>query len=373
MLNKNNTQTRLLSLDVFRGLTVALMILVNSPGNDNYYPWLGHSSWNGCTLADLVFPSFIFILGVSVAFSLNSVKERNIPLPPILLKILKRTVLLFLIGLALNAFPKHFDLSTFRYFGVLQRIAVCYFVAACLFLTTPTSTQALIMLLLMLGYWLMMTMIPGSFDLTPNGNFAAYIDRHIFSSSHLYGKTFDPEGFLSTFPSIATALLGNLSGAWLLSNRTNQHKLQGITIIGCLSLLIGGLWGGWFPINKSLWTSSFVLWTGGLALLILSVCYWLIEIKKIKQWTRPFELFGMSAILAFVLHVFFLKVQALIVFSYADGTSHSLRFYITDHLFSWASLKNASLLYAFSYMMLWLGVLWIIGLTKSYFKYRRST
>lgn len=357
----NNKYARLLSLDVFRGITVALMILVNSPGNQTAYTWLDHSTWHGCTLADLVFPFFIFIVGVSSTFTLSKARDKNIPFQQLFLKILKRSVILFLIGLLLNAFPHHFDFATLRVFGVLQRIAICYFVASLLFLTTRVSTQAIIMMFLMVGYWWIMTRFsaPGYEvpNLTPEGNFAAYIDRLVFSSSHLYGKVFDPEGLLSTLPAIATTLLGNLTGSWLLSSRNSQQKLTGMTVAGFFALLTGWLWGLWFPINKSMWTSSYVLWTGGFALIFLAFCYWLIEMKTRSKWAKPFEIFGLNAMLAYVLHVLFLKIQAFISIPRADGSPGNLRLYITDHLFGWASSQNASLLYAVSYTILWLLVI----------------
>lgn len=347
--------TRLVSLDVFRGITVALMILVNSPGNQTSYPWLEHSVWNGCTLADLVFPFFIFIVGVSVAMTLSKAKQKELPLQLVFPKILKRSIILFLIGLLLNAFPYHFEFASIRVFGVLQRIAICYLATSVLFYTTRISTQAVIMGLLMAAYWFLMAFIP-TFDLTPEGNVAAWIDRYIFSANHLYGKVYDPEGLLSTLPAIATALLGNLTGAWLLSNYRQQEKVRGMAIIGFFALLLGWLWGLTFPINKALWTSSFVLWTGGLALIFLAVCYWLIEIKIGKRWAKPFEIFGINALLAYVLHVFFLKIQAIISIPQRDGAPGNLRLFITEHLFGWTSLPNASLLYALSYVMLWLAV-----------------
>lgn len=359
---------RLLSLDVFRGITVALMIIVNSPGNQTSYQWLEHSLWNGCTLADLVFPFFIFIVGVSTALTLSKAREQKRTRPPLILQIFKRTLILFLVGLLLNAFPSHFDFSTIRVFGVLQRIAICYFFASLLFLTTKVSTQAIIMMALMIGYWLVMTFFPvpgyGIHDLTPEGNVAAYLDRMIFASTHLYGKIFDPEGLLSTLPAIATALLGNLTGAWLLSTYSHKQKLTGLSIAGFFALLTGWLWGLWFPINKTLWTSSYVLWTGGFALIILAWCYWLIDIKSWKKWSKPFEVFGINAMLAYVLHVVFLKIQALIRLARPDGSPGNLRLFITDHAFGWTSLQRASLLYACSYTLLWLLMIYLFVMKK---------
>ena len=362
---KYKKHPRLLSLDVFRGLTVALMILVNSPGNQTAYRWLDHSVWDGFTLADSVFPFFIYIVGVSLTINLSNARALNITFKQLVPKILARALLLFLLGLLLNAFPHHFDLASIRVYGVLQRIAICYFVAALLFLTTKISTQALIMLGLMIGYWLIMTLLPGGFNLSPQGNVAALIDRHLFSSAHLYGKAFDPEGLLSTLPAISTALLGNLTGAWLLSSQDQSRKIAGLTFAGFLALIAGGLWGLWFPINKALWTSSYVLWAGGLSLILLAILYWLIEAKSLKKWSYPFELFGLNAMLAYVLHVCFLKIQGLIYIQQTNGSVSNLRLFITEHLFSWTSLQNASLLYAGCYTILWFLVIWLFVSKKS--------
>jgi predicted acyltransferase len=351
--------SRFLSLDVFRGLTVALMILVNSPGNQTAYPWLEHSSWNGCTLADLVFPFFIFILGVSIALTFNKAKENALPFPPLLKSILKRTIILFLLGLLLNVLPNHFDVSNLRIMGVLQRIAICYFIASVLFLTTHYLTQAIIMIGLMLAYWCLL-LLP-SYDLTFLGNFAAYIDRIILSPSHLYTKTFDPEGLLSTLPALSTALLGNLTGLWLIKTTKHQQRMLGMISMGILALVLGWVWGWWFPINKSLWTSSYVLWTGGIALITLTGCYWLIEVKHYKAWAKPFEIFGLNAILAYVLHVVFLKLQAMIVL---PNSGDNLRLTITHYFFNWTSLPNASLFYAISYTLLWLMIIYLFFYKK---------
>ncbi len=364
----NKSLKRLVSLDVFRGITVALMIIVNSSGNQTPYAYLAHSDWNGCTLADLVFPFFIFTVGASSAFTLTYAQQRNTSLTSLFIKILKRSLILFLIGLTLNAFPHHFDFSTLRFYGVLQRIAICYLVVSFLFLTTRAATQSVFFLSIIVGYYLIMTdcPVPGYVGprLAPEGNFAAYVDRLIFSSHHLYGKKFDPEGLLSTLPAIATALMGCLTGTWLMRVESPTKKIAGMMIAGILSMLAGMLWGGFFPINKTLWTSSYVLWTGGLALLLLALCYWLIEVKAWLKWSKPFEFFGKHAMLAFVLHVIFLKVQAIISMPMIDGSLGNLRLYLTQHLFGWASPQNASLLYALSYTFLWLSFIKLYTLFK---------
>ncbi|WP_131783419.1 acyltransferase family protein [Legionella gresilensis] len=354
MNNKPYKIPRLISLDVLRGLTVALMIIVNSPGKQPSYTWLEHSTWNGCTLADAIFPMFIFIVGVSSVFQLSILREK-LPVNFLIIKIFKRSLVLFVIGLLLNAFPNHFDLTTLRFYGVLQRIAVCYFFAATLFLTTSIRTQFISFILILISYWLINIGFPGysGANLTAAFNIPALVDRMLFSSAHLYGKFFDPEGLLSTVSSFATALLGNLTGFWLLSRYNEKQKFYGLMVAGFLGMLLGWLWSFFFPINKTLWTSSYVLWTGGISLLALAGCYWLIEIRKLKDWSYPFRIFGLNALLVYVLHIVFLKIQVLIQISY-QGTNSNLKTFITDKLFNNLSAANASLSYALSYMLFWL-------------------
>lgn len=350
---------RLLSLDVFRGMTIVGMILVNSPGNNTAYSWLEHSQWNGCTFADLVFPFFLFIVGVSLAYAFSKRLEFGGITPQLFVKIVQRTCIIFILGLILNGFP-HYDLSTLRFFGVLQHIAACYFLAAILFLTTSLRVQAVIFVGLLIGYWLIMTWVPvpgyGVGNLTPDGNLAAYIDRSLLAG-HLYHETYDPEGILSTIPALATTLLGNLTGGWLLSKYRPPIKVLGMVVAATAALALGWIWSFWFPINKNLWTSSFVLWTGGLALYLLALCYWIIEIVDWRRWCKPFEIFGINALAAYVLHIMLLKIQNRIPMTLLNGTTGNLRLYITEHLFAWTTLPNASLLYAVSYVLLWLLVL----------------
>lgn len=364
--------SRLISLDVFRGITISLMILVNSPGNQTAYSWLNHSIWNGCSLADVVFPFFLFIVGVAIAFSLSKAIKQKIPHASLIRKITQRSIIIFLIGLFLNAFPHHFHIESLRFYGVLQRIAICYFIAALLFLSTRVRTQAILIAVLLFVYWIVIVLVhvpnTNMDNLSFEGNLAGYVDRLIFSSQHLYEKIFDPEGILSTFPAIATTLLGNLTGVWLLSTRTAYKKLVGLIIAGISAAILGWMWGGYFPINKGLWSSSFVLWTGGLALMLFAFCYWLIEIKKYKKWSKPFEIFGLNAIAAYFLHIFFLKIQAMIQIPRIDGSMGNLRIYITEHLFWWATLKSASLMYALSYVLLWLLVLSILYRNKIFIR-----
>ncbi|MFA5959059.1 MAG: DUF5009 domain-containing protein [Tatlockia sp.] len=358
--------TRLLSLDVFRGITIAGMILVNSPGNQTAWFWLQHSAWNGCTFADLVFPFFLFMVGLTTVFSLA---KTRLPTNQLILKIAKRSLIIFSLGIFLNAFPAHFDFASLRYYGVLQRIAICYFFSAILTLTTGVKTQGVLLGILLLGYWVVMTIIPGQtgYSLTPDNNLAASWDRALFNPPHLYGKTYDPEGFLSTFPALATTLLGNLTGAFLLTKKSNRQKLKGLVIAGSIALFTGYVASFWFPLNKTLWTSSYVLWTGGLALYVFAFCYYAIEIKEWKKWSLCFEILGVNALAVYVLHVFFLKVQMHITVG-EPGAAQDLKSYITNALFGWTSLENASFLYALLYLLFWLIVLAILYKKKIFIK-----
>lgn len=357
---KQNKFARLLSLDVFRGITIVIMIIVNSPGNRTSFTMLDHAAWNGCTLADLVFPFFIFIVGISSVLTLAKQRASGHTVSVLLAKIIKRTIIIFLIGLLLNAISMHVSWPTLRILGVLQRIALCYFFASLLYLTTSIRTQVITVVVLLVAYWLMMTLMP----LTMDDNFAAYVDRLLIPASHLYTPSFDPEGLLSTLPSIATALLGNLLGAWLLSNNSASKKLAGMIVAGVIALIAGGMWSFIFPINKALWSSSYVLWTAGIAALTYALCYWLIEIKQLKRWSKPFEIFGVSAMLAYILHVLFLKIQAMIIIPISGESSINLRLFITKQLFPLADLKLASLLYALSYTLLWFMIIALIYYKK---------
>lgn len=365
---------RLLSIDVFRGLTVAVMILVNCIDTSQAHPWLVHSAWNGCTLADLVFPFFIFIVGVSAVFSITALKAKGYDQRAILVKIIKRTIFLFGVGFLINAYPNHLDFQNVRFLGVLQRIAICYGLTSILFLTTSIRTQIYAMITLLVGYWLAMMLIPvpgfGAYDLSAKGNLAAFIDRILIPANHLYQRDFDPEGLFSTLPALATALMGNLLGVWLLKIKQQKNILTGVTLTGFVLMGCGWLWGLTFPINKTIWSSSYVLWTGGIALLTYAFCYWLIEMRAWRAWSKAFELFGINAMSAFVLHVLFLKTQAKISVHLLDGTSISLNQLLTRQFFPHASLQQATLFYALCSVLFWLITVVLIQRGQRYFKHR---
>ncbi len=305
-------QGRLVSLDFFRGATIALMILVNSPGGSVTYRPLQHAQWNGCTPTDLVFPFFLFIVGVALVFSFSSRVGNGVSRRSLLLHALRRSVIIFLIGFLLNAlFNPH--LATVRIPGVLQRIAVAYFAAAVIVLFSGTRAQVVWIAGLLLAYWALMRLVPvpgygvPGYDiplLHPDANLSAWLDRKLMAE-HLYERTRDPEGILSTLPAIATVLCGVLTGQWLRSTRTQRQKVFGMLGLGISGIVAGQLWNIWFPINKKLWTSSYVLFTAGFALVCLAACYWVMDVRQRRGWwTRPFLIFGTNAIAAYVISEF---------------------------------------------------------------------
>jgi predicted acyltransferase len=308
----SQAQGRLVSLDFFRGATIAVMILVNSPGGSVTYWPLQHAQWNGWTPTDLVFPFFLFIVGVAMVFSFAARLGRGNSRGSLVLHTFRRSLIIFLIGLLLNAlFNPH--LATLRIPGVLQRIAVAYFAAALILLYSHTRAQVLWTAGLLIGYWLLMRFfpvpgygVPGQDIplLHPDANLTAYLDRALMAG-HLYEGTRDPEGVLSTLPAIATVLCGVLTGGWLRSNRTQEQKAIGMLLLGIAGLVAGKLWGLWFPINKKLWTSSYVLFSAGFALVCLAACYWAIDIKLHRGWwSKPFTIFGTNAIAAYIISEF---------------------------------------------------------------------
>jgi predicted acyltransferase len=308
---------RWLSLDVLRGLTIGFMILVNNNGDEQHAFWaLKHAAWNGFTPTDLVFPTFLFLVGISTVFSTAARLAKGATKQSILLHTFRRAVVLFLFGLLVNSFPL-FHLQTLRVYGVLQRIAICYFIIAVLYLISSSwKNKAIIAIAALVGYWAIMRFIPvpgygvPTHDvplLDPDGNLVAWLDRQIFSASHLYEKTRDPEGLLSTLPALATALFGMLAGLWLQTNRSIGEKARGIAIAGVSGLLLGGLWNFAFPINKKLWTSSYVLFAAGWSLLLLALAIWIVDVRGAgkpeaarRKTFMPLLVFGTNAIAAYV-------------------------------------------------------------------------
>jgi predicted acyltransferase len=369
-----NPSGRLVSLDVFRGITIAGMVLVNNPGTWSSIYWpLEHAEWHGWTPTDLVFPFFLFIVGVSITLAFGRRVEEGTVKRDLYLKVIKRTAIIFGLGLFLNGVP-FFQLGTIRIAGVLQRIALCYLLASLIFLTTKVRTQVSIAVLLLILYCIVMTRMaapgyaPG--DLSKEGSIASFVDR-VLLGPHIWkqGKVYDPEGLLSTFPAVVTTLFGILTGHWLRSERPRIEKVVGMFVAGAVCVVLGWAWNPFFPINKSLWTSSYVLFTGGLALQFLALCYWVIDIKGFRRWAWPFEVFGVNALALFVGTGLMVKLMGLIKIPRGDGTQISSQGWIFRNLFlSWASPINASLFYAIAFILLWLFLMWLLYRKRIYIK-----
>ena len=356
---------RLLSLDAFRGITVAAMVLVNNPGTWRaVYPPLRHAEWHGWTPTDLVFPFFLFIVGIAIPLALGRRVAAGQSRSAVVAKILRRCAIIFALGLLLHAIPS-FDLTTIRIPGVLQRIALCYLVAALLFLSTGWRAQVAIMAMLLVGYWAALTLVPvpgfGVGRLDPEGNLAAYVDRALLGP-HIWraGRVYDPEGLLSTLPAIATTLAGMLAGQWLKAGRSRPATVRGLLLAGLAGIVLGEIWNVWFPINKALWTSSYAVFTAGAALLGLAALYWLVEARGHRAWTRPFVVLGVNALALFFLSS--LVARLLIVIKVQGPAGRiPLHAWLFDHLFApWASPINASLAFARAYLALWLGLMWLL-------------
>lgn len=437
---------RLISLDVFRGMTIAGMVLVNSPGSwSHIYGPLRHAEWHGLTPTDWIFPFFLFIVGVAIPIALGRRSEQGVT-GRIVRKIVLRAVMIFALGLAISVVPFFqfaatdapdwlkmlvwlamsaalfflllrkwivagalvgvslagiaamylagysivgYDFGMMRIFGVLQRIAVCYLIVSIIFLYTNWKQQLGIAVSLLVGYWALMTLIPmpGCEVATIDDkacNLAAYLDRLILGENHIWrgGKVFDPEGILSTLPAIATTISGLLAGRWLMSVPPlvaggalplssgkappataggTDRKAIALFFFGVVLLAAGYIWSYYLPLNKSLWTSSYVLVTSGLALLVLGSCYWLIDVKGYTRWTKPFVIFGVNALALFVFSGILGRMLGAYKVSDSAGQSVSVHKWIFDNLFSTvAHPTDASLMFAVSYIVFWLLLMWLL-------------
>jgi predicted acyltransferase len=308
---------RLISLDVLRGLTIAFMILVNNNGNEAAAYWpLKHANWNGFTPTDLVFPTFLFLVGITTVFSTAARLAQGASRQSLFLHVLRRSVILYLLGIVVNSFP-YFHLHTMRFYGVLPRIAVCYLIVASLYLISPDwRAMAALAAAALVGYWILMRFVPVPGYGLPgrdiplldrDANLVAWLDRQIFPASHLYEHTRDPEGLISTLPALATTLFGVLTGMWLRTQRALTTKVMGIAMAGVSWVLLGTLWNFSFPINKKLWTSSYVLFAGGLSLLLLALCLLIVDVSannstksSRRRLLTIFFVFGTNAIAAYI-------------------------------------------------------------------------
>ena len=354
---------RLLSLDVLRGATIAAMILVNNPGSwSHVYPPLRHAEWHGCTPTDLVFPFFLFMVGVSIALALGGRVDRGDPRGAIVVKTLRRGLLLYLFGLLLAGFPS-FPWERIRVLGVLPRIAICYVTCALLFLFTSPRVQVRVAAGCLLAYWPLMTLVPvpgiGAPDLSETGaNLAAWLDRTLFGRHLWRGGDYDPEGLLSTVPALATTLIGVSAGRLLRSDRPRAEQVLHLLLRGCGLVVLGSVWGWFFPINKALWTSSFALYTGGLALCALGLCVWTFDVRQHPRLARPFTVYGVNALAVFVGSGLLGRTLGSL-WKLEDGRS-AQRWFYQEALASWLDPLHASLAYALLWVAAWYGVLEVL-------------
>ncbi|MGD8780928.1 MAG: DUF5009 domain-containing protein [Ignavibacteria bacterium] len=360
---------RLMSLDVFRGATIAGMILVNNPGNaDVVFPELAHSQWNGCTFADFIFPLFLFIMGVAITLALSKRKERGDNQGKLLLQIFKRSVIIFILGLILGIFPK-FDFGNIVFTGVLKKIAIVYFFASLIFLKTNIKTQAIITGSILLIYWGFLALIPlpgiGSEPVTLLGE---QFNKLLMSGQVSHGFM-ESLWFINTLTSVCSALLGVLTGHLMKSGKDEITKTLYMFVVGNILLLAGYLWDWWFPINRYFWSSSYVLYTGGFALNFFALCYWLIDIKKYKKWSFPFLVFGMNAITFYFFAVIVRRYLKFITVSDVAGNIVNLRTYLFESIFlPFFDPSNASLIWSLSYLVVWFFLMWILYAKKIFIK-----
>jgi predicted acyltransferase len=370
---------RLLSLDVFRGITIGAMILVNDAGYGEAAYWpLKHAPWNGWTPTDLIFPFFLFIVGVSMVFSFSSRLKHGESCSHLMAHILRRAAILFALGVFLNGFPNQYHLASIRIEGVLQRIALCYLFSSVLILWVGWRGQVSVIVACLIGYWVLMRFVPvPGFGvpthaiplLDPNGNLTAWLDRKLLMG-HLYEGTRDPEGLLSTIPAIATTLIGVLTGEWLRSGAGGRQKAGWMLALGLAALVAGKVIDPWFPINKKLWTSSYVLFTGGFGLVCLALCYWLLDIKQRRgRWTMPALVLGTNAIAAYTFSELLAKALDAGRVHLSSGPTLSWQEFIYQRFFApLASPPRASLLYSLVYVLLCWVVTWLLYRKRIFIK-----
>lgn len=368
----DNTR-RLVSLDAFRGATIAAMVLVNDPGSDEQiYSQLKHASWNGCTFTDWIFPFFLFIVGVSMTFSFAKRIEQGTDRRTLITHIIRRAVIIFLLGLWVNGFPFWFDSSfsvaTLRIPGVLQRIAVCYLAASFIFLKTRVKGQTAWILSLLASYWLLVKLIPvpgyGAGLIEPKGNLVGYIDSALLAGhTWVYAPApgFDPEGILSTLPALATTLIGVVAGQWIRSERPGPEKTSWMFVVGMSMAGLGLLLDMWLPLNKNMWTSSYVVYTGGWGLMCLGFLYWLVDVKGYAKWTMPCVILGMNAIAIYVIAENLATLFWIVHWPAAGGGSVTLHEFIYNGIFApLGKPADASLLFAVAFVLLMYILSWLL-------------
>ena len=386
-----STRERLISLDVFRGMTIAGMLLVNDPGTwSAIFPPLEHAEWNGWTPTDLIFPFFLFIVGITTFLSMSARRARGDDDAALVKQILRRGIIIYLLGFAMALFPFYqwgtidslpnasawdrivFRIEHVRILGVLARIGIVYICAGLLTLKTTLKQQIIIIGTLLLGYWFAMTLIPvpgeneiGALLLhTKDRNLAAYLDRLILGTNHTWvgSVTFDPEGPLSTIPAIATAMLGVIAGRWIaLKEKPLLERISGLFAAGSIGMVLGLMWNWSFPINKSLWTSSYVMFTAGMACVALATIMWIVDYCDVKWWTKPLVVFGVNPIVAFVGSGVMARLIYTLWHVNYNGHSTSIQDATYQTLFlSWLPPRVASLGFAIAFVLLWYGILLVL-------------
>jgi predicted acyltransferase len=382
---------RLLSLDVFRGITIAGMLLVNNPGTwSAIFPPLEHAEWNGWTPTDLIFPFFLFIVGITTHLSLSARRARGDDDAAVVRQILRRGIIIYLLGFAMAMFPFYqwgtiasipnatpwdrvlYRIEHVRILGVLPRIAIVYICASLLTLKTTLKQQIVIIATLLFGYWFAMTLIPvpGEHEIgavllnTHDRNLAAWLDRAILGTNHTWSGsvTFDPEGPMSTIPAIATSMLGVIAGRWIVQKeKPLLERISGMFALGAIGMMVGLMWNWAFPINKSLWTSSYVIFTAGMACVSIATIMWIVDYCNVKWWTKPFVIYGVNPIVAFVgSGVLARLIYTLWHVSY-QGKSVAIQDAIYQIVFlPWLPPRVASLAFAVSFVLLWYGILTVL-------------
>lgn len=352
---------RLISLDIFRGLTIGFMIIVNTPGSWEYvYAPLRHAKWHGCTPTDLVFPFFLFIVGVSMWFSLRKYgHELN---GSSILRVARRTVSIFALGLFLNIFPSFDrDYSTLRIMGVLQRIALAYGLGAIICMSINRDYLWIVTAVILLLYWALLAFFGGADPYSLEGNIVLRIDKLVLGTNHLYkgyGIPFEPEGLLSTIPSICTVIIGYYTGELVGKKSEGGKNVLKTIIIGAALFGLAILWKKFFPINKALWTSSYVLYTAGIAMMVLSVIYWLADVVRFQKWGWFFVVFGTNALFSYFLAGIWTRLMLLIKIPAGNGEISLYTWFYEKICVPVAGNLNGSLMFAIIQMLF----IWCIAL-----------
>jgi predicted acyltransferase len=360
---------RLLSLDVFRGLTLVFMTLVNMPGDEDHtYSVITHAKWNGWSIADLIFPFFIFIVGVAMPYSFSKRLAQGDSKGKLIAHIALRSAVLFGVGVfmtwyynVMSGLP-YYHLSNIRIFGALQRIALCYLFASILYLTVKPKGLAAISTIILLGYFVLLKFVPvpgeGVVVLAKHGNWVQWVDLHLMPN-HMWKDNWEPKGWLGTFPAVANMVIGVLTGLFLRSARTAREKVRTFLAVGTIGIVLGLLWSIWIPINQNLWTSSMVVFMSGLAVVILGSCYYFADVRKITGWTKPFVIVGVNSLFLWVVAG---TTDSLTNLEHLRIGPEKIPFPLAvSHFFAqWIGATNASELYAFLWMTLWLGILTVM-------------